>query len=185
MTDTHDPTDESDARPDLTPPEIDHTHLPDQTMYKIDLAEASHFEQGQTGVTTYPLAITNDFKLLYFEIAPEGKIDWHTHTPSFDEVCMCLSGRAAYTLEREDDSHQVLEIGPREFVYLPGGARHKIEAVGDATHEGLVAMPSDPVARLEMIEGATPYRIEDWPVALWVDRTRDEVVAKDSTAVSE
>jgi len=40
------------------------------------------------------------------------------------------------------------------------------------------------VARLEMLEGASPYRIEDWPVALWVDRKRDEVVEKDDEAVS-
>ncbi len=98
---------------------------------------------------------------------------------------MCLSGRAKYTLEQEDGSHQELEIGQREFVYIPGGARHKIEAVGETPHEGLVTMPADPVARLEMLEGVSPYRIEDWPTALWVDRKRDEVVAKDAAAVSE
>lgn len=168
----------------LTPEEIDHTHLPDQTMYKIDLEQAPHFGQNDE-VRTWPLCITNEFKLLYFEIDAGGRIDWHTHTPSFDEVCMCLGGRARYTLEQEDGSYQTIDIDPREFVYLPGGARHKIEAVGDSRHEGLVAMPSDPVARLEMIEGASPYRIEDWPISLWVDRQRDEVVMKDRAAVSE
>jgi quercetin dioxygenase-like cupin family protein len=141
--------DDTDGRTELTPPEVDHTHLPDQTMYKVELDAASHFEQKQ------------------------------------DEVCMCLDGRAKYTLEREDGSQQVVEVGPREFVYLPGGARHKTGAVGDDRHEGLVAMPADPVARLEMLEGASPYRIEDWPVALWVDHKRDEVVARDADAVSE
>lgn len=68
---------------------------------------------------------------------------------------------------------------------LPGGARHKVDAVGDGRHEGMVAMSSDPVARVEMLEGAAPYRIEDWPVALWVDRKRDEVVEKDEAAVSQ
>jgi len=53
------------------------------------------------------------------------------------------------------------------------------------TDEGLVVMLSDPVARLEMLEGESPYRIDDWPVALRVDRNRDEVVAKDEEAVSE
>lgn len=177
--------DNSGTRPDLTPPEVDHTHLPDQTMYKVELDEASHFEQNGDDVKTRPLFITNELKILYFEIEPEGMIDWHTHTPGFDEVCMCLDGRAKYTLEKEDGSHQVLEIGPREFVYIPGGARHKIEAVGNERHEGLVSMPADPVARMEMVEGSSPYRIEDWPVALWVDRMRDEVVEKDEDAVSE
>jgi quercetin dioxygenase-like cupin family protein len=175
----------SDERPDLTPPEIDHTHLPDQTMYKVALDAADHFEQSQDEVTTYPVVITNEFKQLYFEIEPNGTIDWHTHTPGFDEVCLCLAGRAKYTLEQEDGSHQVIEIGPREFVYLPGGARHKIEAAGADRHEGLVTMPADPVSRMEMVEGASPYRLDDWPVALWVDRKRDEVVAKDADAVSE
>lgn len=168
----------------LTPPEIDHTHLPDQTMYKINLEGADHFGQSDE-VRTWPVCITNEFKLLYFEIDAGGRIDWHTHTPSFDEICMCLGGRARYTLEQEDGDYQTLDIEEQEFVYLPGGARHKIEAIGDSRHEGLVAMPSDPVARLEMLEGASPYRIEDWPVALWVDRKRDEVVLKETDAVSE
>lgn len=178
-------TDTSDEKADLTPPEIDHTHLPDQTMYRIELDEATPFEQGADGIWTYPVCITNEFKFLYFEMEPGATIDWHTHTPSFDEVCMSLRGRARYTLEREDGSHQVLEIEPRELVYLPGGARHKIEAVGETRHEGLVAMPSDPVARMEMVEGGAPYEFEDWPVALWVDRMRDEVVTRDDDAVSK
>ena len=173
-----------DDRPELTPEDLDHTHLPDQTMYKIDADAASHFEQGSEDIRTFPLVVTNEFKLLYFEMAPGATIDWHTHVPSFDEVCLCLAGRARFTLEREDGSQQVLETDPRESVYVPGGARHKIETVGDRRYEGLVAMPSDPVARVEMLEGASPYRIEDWPVALWVDRTRDEVVEKDDDAVS-
>jgi quercetin dioxygenase-like cupin family protein len=180
MTDGPEDTD----RGELTPPEIDHTHLPDQTMYRIELGEATHFAQGND-VRTYPVCITNEFKLLYFEMDPGGRIDWHTHAPNFDEVCMGLSGRARYTLEREDGSHQTLDVGPREFVYLPGGARHEIKTVGDTRHEGLVATPADPVARLEMVEGASPYRIEDWPVALWVDRKRDEVVMQDTDAVTE
>jgi len=179
-------TERSDEPPsdELTPTEIDHTHLPDQTMYKVELEGASHFDQSDD-VRTYPLFITNEFKLLYFEMDPGAVIDWHTHTPSFDEVCMCLEGRGRYTLEQADRSQQTLDIEPREFVYLPGGARHKIENPGETRHEGLVAMPSDPVARLEMVEGASPYRIEDWPVSLWVDRKRNEVVMKDSSAVSK
>ena len=46
-------------------------------------------------------------------------------------------------------------------------------------------MPSEPVARLETVEGASPYRIENWPVSLWVDCKHDEVVMKDLGAVIE
>jgi quercetin dioxygenase-like cupin family protein len=176
-------TEEADD-PSLTPETLEYTHLPEQTMYKIRTEDAASFDQGGEDIQTYPLCITNEFKLLYFEMDPGATIDWHTHVPSFDEVCLCLGGRARYTLQREDDSHQVIEIDRMEFVYVPGGARHKIEAVGDQRHEGLVAMPSNPVARVEMLEGEAPYRIEDWPVALWVDRQRDEVVERDEAAVS-
>ncbi|WP_241431714.1 hypothetical protein [Haloarcula vallismortis] len=53
---------------DLTPQELDHTHLPDQTMYKITLSDAAHFEQGGDAIRTYPVCVTNEFKLLYFEM---------------------------------------------------------------------------------------------------------------------
>ncbi len=46
-------------------------------------------------------------------------------------------------------------------------------------------MPSDSVGRLELLEGNEPYQTEDWPVALWVDQVRDEVVTKDENAVTE
>jgi quercetin dioxygenase-like cupin family protein len=168
----------------VTPEEIDHTHLPDQRMYKVELDEASSFTQREDAVETYPLFITNDFKLIYFEIAVGECIPWHTHTPHFDEVCMGLTGQAEFTLEQEDGSHQLIQIGPRECVYLPGGAHHKIEATGEQKFESLVAMPSEPVARLEMIEGESPYSMEDWPVALWIDRKRNEIVSKDDDATS-
>ena len=49
---------DDDSR-DLTPPELDHTHLTDQTMYKIDVDAASHFEQGGEEIETYPLEDVN------------------------------------------------------------------------------------------------------------------------------
>jgi hypothetical protein len=49
----------SDSPDDLTPPEIDHTHLPDQTMYKVSHEDASDYEQSGEDIQTYPLYITN------------------------------------------------------------------------------------------------------------------------------
>ncbi|MFB6253611.1 MAG: cupin domain-containing protein [Halobacteriaceae archaeon] len=172
-------------RPPLTPEDIDHSHLPDQTMYKIQMES----EQSE-GVRAYPLTIrTNEFRLLYFELEPSDGIDWHTHTPGFDEVNLCLSGRAKYTLEREDGSYQTLEINPMEFVYLPGGARHKIEVVGNEVHRSLSAAKFDTAARLEVLEnnsdsddtmeGTSPPKD-----VLWVDRKRDEVVEKDENLIT-
>lgn len=175
-------SDESEDRPHLTPKEIDHTHLPDQTMYKISIEDAGSF--GFEHVTTYPVVITNEFKLLYFEMEPPGGIDWHTHAPGLDQVNLCLEGDVRYTLEQEDGSEQVLELEPMELVYLPAGARHKIEAFGDQLHRGMTMYQSEPVARLEMLEGFGGYHFEDWPVSLWVDRMRDEVVKLDENAVS-
>lgn len=173
------------SRPSLTPEELDHTQLPDQTMYKIQ----TESEQKEA-VRAYPLTIrTNEFRLLYFELEPSGGIDWHTHTPGFDEVNFCLTGRAKYTLEREDGSYQTLTIEPTEFVYLPGGARHKIDVVGDEVHRSISAAKFDTAARLEALDpnrdtadtddGATPPSD-----ALWVDRKRDEVVEKDDDHVT-
>jgi quercetin dioxygenase-like cupin family protein len=174
-----------DQSPPLTPDELDHTHLPDQTMYKIQ-TEAEQRE----GVRAYPLTIrTNEFRLLYFELEPSDGIDWHTHTPGLDEVNLCLSGRARYTLEREDGSYQEMVIEPMEFVYLPGGARHKIEVVGDEVHRSVSAARFATAARLENLEdhGGTDEheeRASGPEDALWVDRKRDEVVRKDDDLVS-
>ncbi|MCG1004930.1 MULTISPECIES: cupin domain-containing protein [Halobacterium] len=126
---------------------------------------------------------------MYFELDPTGGIDWHTHTPGLDEVNLCLSGHAKYTLERADGSYQTLEIGPMEFVYLPGGARHKIEVVGDEVHRSVSAAKFDTAARLEAVENdGEPDETEDSGSAsgdaLWVDRKRDEVVEKDDDLVT-
>lgn len=171
-------------RSSLTPEELEYEHLPEQTMYKIQ-TESERRED----VRAYPLTIrTNEFRLLYFELEPAGGIDWHTHTPGFDEVNLCLGGRAKYTLEREDGSYQTLVVEPMEFVYLPGGARHKIEVVGDEVHRSLSAAKFDTAARLEVLEADdggddTDDEAPTPGAALWVDRKRDEVVEKDDELV--
>jgi mannose-6-phosphate isomerase-like protein (cupin superfamily) len=173
---------------ELTPEELAHTHLPEQMMYKIQTADA---EDADTDDVRHPPQTirTNEFRCLYFELKPDEKIDWHTHVPDLDEVNLCLEGRAKYTMEREDGSHQTLEIGPMEFVYVPGGARNKIEVVGDHPHKSLSVAKFDSVARLEALEdasgteGAATEQTE-WPDSLFVDRKRDEVVAKNDDLVS-
>lgn len=173
-------------RSSLTPEELDHSQLPEQTMYKIQIES-----EQREDVRAYPLTIrTNEFRLLYFELDPAGGIDWHTHTPGFDEVNLCLSGRAKYTLEREDGSYQTLVVEPMEFVYLPGGARHKIEVVGDEVHRSLSAAKFDTAARLEVLEGDegdddTDDEASTPSAALWVDRKRDELVEKDDELVTQ
>jgi mannose-6-phosphate isomerase-like protein (cupin superfamily) len=174
---------------DLTPEELAHTHLPEQTMYRVQTADAEGADADD--VRHRPQTIrTNEFRCLYFELGPDEQIDWHTHVPDLDEVNLCLEGRAKYTLEREDGSHQTLEIGPMEFVYVPGGARNKIEVVGDRPHRSLSVATFGSVARLEALEdasgtaGAATEQTE-WPDSLFVDRKRDEVVAKNDDLVSE
>ncbi|ELZ10593.1 hypothetical protein C478_14097 [Natrinema thermotolerans DSM 11552] len=174
---------------ELTPEDLAHKHLPEQTMYKVQ-TPAAHGADSEA-VRHSPLIIrTNEFRLLYFELEPSGRIDWHTHVPGLDEVNLCLEGRAKYTLEREDGSHQVIEIGPMEFVYVPGGARHKIEVIGEQAHRSLSAAKFDTAARLEALEDGsetenTNADDPEWQDALFVDRKRDEVVAKDETLVSK
>ena len=172
----------------LTPEELDHAHLPEQTMYKIQTPRVDEVDPESVRM---PQTIrTNEFRVLYFEIGPSEQIDWHTHVPGLDEVNLCLTGRAKYTLEREDGSHQTLEIGPMEFVYVPGGARHKIEATGEETHRSVSMARFDSVARLEALEdvsgsGETETDESGWRDALFVDRKRDEVVAKNDEVVSK
>ncbi|WP_254810680.1 cupin domain-containing protein [Natronosalvus amylolyticus] len=172
----------------LTPEELDYKHLPEQTMYKVQIPGDNGGDS--ESVRQMPLIIrTNEFRLLYFELDPAGEIGWHTHVPGLDEVNLCLEGRVRYTLEREDGSHQTLELDPMEFVYIPGGARHKIETVGNQVHKSLSAAKFDTVARLEVLENNSESAETDtdelqWHDALFVDRKRDEVVAKDDTLVS-
>lgn len=179
----------SDKRSDdsaLTPEELDHAHLPDQTMYKVQTPGA---EGVDTDSVQMPQTIrTNEFRVLYFELPPSDEIDWHTHVPGLDEVNLCLTGRATYTLEREDGSYQALTVDPMEFVYVPGGARHKIESVGDQTHRSVSMATFDSVARLEALEDTSePTETgndSEWQDSLFVDRKRDEVVAKNDNVVS-
>lgn len=178
-------TDNPDNCSNLTPDRLATTHLPEQKMYKVRVEDVSPVEQGGGGVRARPLFKTNELVLFYFEIDPSGMIDWHTHVPDMDEITMCLQGRAEYTLERGDGSHQTIEVGPMECAYLPGGARNKIETVGDRTHAGIVVHKSTSVARLENLEDFTPSDSSGWPIALWIDRLRDEIVDKDNCAVSE
>lgn len=172
---------------DLTPEELDRTHLPEQTMYKVQTPRVEAVD-GET--VQMPQTIrTNEFRVLYFELPPSEKIDWHTHVPGLDEVNLCLTGRAKYTLERADGSYQTIEIGPMEFVYVPGGARHKIETVGERTHTSVSMGKFDSVARLEALEDAsepeTAIDDDEWRDALFVDRKRDEVVTKNDEVVSK
>ncbi|MFB6187359.1 MAG: hypothetical protein ABEI86_10885, partial [Halobacteriaceae archaeon] len=71
----------------------------------------------------------------------------------------------------------------------PGGARHKIEVVGNEVHRSLSAAKFDTAARLEVLEnnsdsddtmeGTSPPKD-----VLWVDRKRDEVVEKDENLIT-
>ncbi|WP_092701824.1 cupin domain-containing protein [Halovenus aranensis] len=172
----------------LTPEERAFAHLPEQTMYKIQTARAKGADADD--VAHPPQTIrTNEFRCLYFELHPDEQLDWHTHTPGLDEVNLCLAGRAKYTMEREDGCHQTLVIEPMEFVYVPGGARNKIEVVGDQTHRSLSVARAVSVARLEALEGSDAEDDvsgdSESTDSLFVDRKRDEVVAKNDDLVSE
>lgn len=184
-------TDEQTPDRELTLEELAPGHLPEQTMYKVQSPQADG--AAPDSVTRPQTTRTNEFRLLSFELDPDGGIDWHAHVPGLGEVTLRLSGRARYTLERADGSHQVLEVGPMAVAYVSGGARHKIETVGEEPHRSLSVAKFDPVARLEALED-TAGRDEsneseddsaEWQDALFVDRKRDEVVAKNEDLVSE
>ena len=62
-------------------------------MYRIDMMRLVTSSKATTFKPT-PLPSIGEFKPLCFEIAPGATIDWHTHTPAFDEVVFYLDGTA-------------------------------------------------------------------------------------------
>lgn len=170
----------------LEPAELNYAFLPDQQGYTVDLDAAEDFEidsmTSRTGV------FTNDFRVNMLEGYPGDGLEWHTHMPNIEQTNVCLEGELRAYLEREDGDIQILEIGPGELMYLPGGARHALEVIGEGRHRHLNIFTPDAVGRTEQLRTDIdpPYETkENWPVALWVDRQRNEVVRKDEGAVDE
>lgn len=171
---------------ELEPADLNYEFLPDQVGYTVDLDAAQDFEidsmTSRTGV------FTNDFRVNMLEGYPGDGLEWHTHMPNIEQTNICLEGELRAYLEREDGDIQILEIGPGELMYLPGGARHALEVIGEARHRHLNVFTPDAVGRTEQLRTDIdpPYATkEEWPVALWVDRQRNEVVRKDEGAVDE
>lgn len=155
--------------------------LPDQLAYRILIDEVDHFDLNTT--QAYPLIFTTDFKCFLLEGSPGDRIEWHRHMPNVDEVIIVLEGQLKCSL-RQEDGMQDIEIYPDELLYLPGGAEHELEVIGEVDHRSFVVFPSTRVDREELLQaGDHPYDPDDRPVALWVDRERNDVVAIDEDAV--
>lgn len=157
--------------------------LPEQTAYKVNIDEASYFDLDT--LNSYPLIWTNEIHAFMLEGEPGTQIDWHTHMPDMDQINFVIQGKAVYTLEQED-GEQVIELEEGEVVYLPGGARHKVEHVGDETVKQVTVYKAVSVPRSEMLDGKEyeNYDTDEFPVNLWIDRLRDEIVMKNDESVS-
>lgn len=156
--------------------------LPDQTAYKLDPESAEAFEVGDFSM--HPLVFTNEIHS-YLDVGePDAVNPWHTHMPTYDQLCFCIAGRGRFRIEQEE-GEQVIETEPGDLVYLPGGAHHRVETIGDETFKYYAVNQSMRLGRLEMLyedwDEFVDY--EDWPVTLWVDRERDEILAKNDDAV--
>ena len=175
----------TDDRPPMTPENLNFGVLPDQTMYKMTMDETDHWDLEKGGVS-HPLIFTNEWHSFLFEADPGEGIDWHTHMPHIEQIILGLEGKVRYRQERGDGEYHDMIIGPGEVGFLPGGARHEVEVIGDEHHKEFVVYKADDPGRLELLEvDKAPYDIEDWPIALWVDRLRDEVVVKDDDVVTD
>lgn len=161
---------------------INYAAMPDQTGYIADLDEVEGFDLGTC--RSHPIMFTNEYSTFLITGDPGDYFDWHTHVADMDQVIVCLDGKARYRLKQEDGSEQHLDLEPYEMLYLPGGATHRVEVIGDEHHKELVVMKDMFIPRLEMYDADFDYYDkEDWPIALWVDRTRDEVVQINEDAV--
>lgn len=167
----------------MLPNELNFEAVPDQTPYKVSLHDTDYFEI--PGGLSHPLVFTSDLATFLFEGDPGGGFDWHTHNPEIDQQYLCLKGSCRFTLEQPDGSHQTVELESGELLYLPGGARHKMEIIGDERHEGIDINRHTASGRLEMLlpEFET-FDKKEWPIALWIDKLRNEVIQKNEKAVS-
>jgi quercetin dioxygenase-like cupin family protein len=173
----------------MLPEALNYDQLADQTGHKVRIDDSETFEllpeMDNTMLCRLPV-FTNDIKLTVIEGEPGDIINWHTHTPNLDQINVCLEGEIEFTIQQEDGSQQVLRAKPGEVIYVPAGARHTVEVVGDEYNQTLSLYRHDHVARVEILEPDwAGYDMHTWPISLWVDVMRDETVAKDDDAVSE
>lgn len=175
----------SDERGHLFPEVQNFSEYPEQKAYKIDIESSPAFDLDS--VQSHPLVWTNEMHVFMFEGEPGSGIDWHTHMPDQDQINIVIQGQAKYTLEQEDGEMQELELDAGQVVYLPGGARHKVEHIGDERVKQISIYKAVSVPRSEMMDGEEydNYDTDEFPVALWIDRIRDEIVMKDDESVSE
>jgi len=172
------------------PEKLNYASLPEQRAYTVDIDECKEFLEGT--LTGRLPARTNEMILAVGEGEPGDETGWHTHMPDVDQFVAPLSGQLRVTLEQPDETDQVVEVGPGEVLYLPGGARHTMEVVGEDWHRSLVILPSASVTTTsDLSADETAEQTDELssdassPVGLWVDRMRDELVVRDETAVSE
>ena len=173
----------------MLPENLNYEQMADQTGYKVSIDDSETFdllpEMDNSMACRLPM-FTNDIKLTVIEGEPGDIINWHTHTPNLDQINVCIEGEIEFTIQQEDSSQQVLRAGPGEVVYVPAGARHTVEVVGDEYNQTLSIYRHDHIARQEILEQEwSGYDMHTWPISLWVDVMRDEVVEKDENAISE
>src|SRR5262249_54765997 len=91
------------------------------SRYFPTAAECGHLTVfGTTRLRTFA---GDHVQLSLADIPEGGVVDWHAH-PN-EQVGFMLSGRATFHIGDE-----VRTVGPGEFFFVPGGLRHKVEAVG-------------------------------------------------------
>lgn len=167
----------------MLPEELDYTPLPEQTAYKVSVNDADYREL--PGGRLHPLVFMNDVMTFLFAGQPGGGFEWHTNNPELDQLYLCLEGRCTFTVAQPDDEEEVIELRSDEIAYLPSGARHKMDIIGSDDHQGIIIYRATKVDRLEMLDpDHDDLDVESLPIALWIDRMRDEIIRMDENVVS-
>ena len=79
-----------------------------------------HVVFGSTPIRTFA---GDHIQLSLVDIPPDGVVDWHSHAN--EQMGMMVSGRAVFQIGDEEK-----ELGPGDFYFIPGGARHRVVPVG-------------------------------------------------------
>ena len=96
----------------------------------------------RTHVTADDFPILERLSLARLTLEAEGFREPHWHANA-NELGYCLGGRLLVTIFADPDRHSRFTISPGEMFFVPSGALHALENIGDARAELIVAFSDE------------------------------------------
>lgn len=91
----------------------------------------------RTDATQQELSVLKGMSLSLLKLHPKGVREPHWH-PNADELSYCIEGRALMTIFSPGSTHDTFVIEPGSLAFVPMGAMHHIENIGDTPVRMLV-----------------------------------------------